>query len=73
MAWCWVGGGTQFAKGGRLVAPGLERRESERVCVCVCVCVCVWGWQADPGGFEHALRCPGLSDSSQVTSAPGLE
>lgn len=36
-------------------------------------CVCVWGWQADPGGFEHTLRCPGLSDSSQVTSAWGLE
>ena len=66
-----------------MVAPGLEKRECERVCVCVCVCVservcvcvcvCVCVWQADPGGFEHALRCPGLSDSSQVTSALGLE
>ena len=33
--------------------------------------VCVWGWQADTGGFEHSLRCPGLSASAQVTSALG--
>lgn len=35
MRWPGAGqrGGTRFAKGGRLVAPGLERREYERVCV----------------------------------------
>ena len=39
--------------------------------MCERACMCIWGWQADAGGFEHSLRCSGLSNSSQVTLALG--